>query len=297
MKLFDSKHKNSKIPTIVANTSGELIYMNDKAFAALPSVKVGDRVSKIIDMDSLKKISMYDDKTEVVNTKIKPYGKAVVKVVGKGVFKSIEIFLENDKNINKMFGDKNALYTFSEAINDNSGENVKILDFINTISDRISYKKGYSYRKLNATFTSNDEFYTTKSRLELILVSVAFILNEINYVDPIDVYARKEKEFLYISLSVPTDEFGDADFDIAEERVCALFPQIVTRTSFVDSICEECGIERGMSYNNKHVIVNLRVRELQRKGDYSLRSGAYAPSSASDDKIDKFIEIFGFNSK
>lgn len=290
MKLLNSKHKNSKIPTVVANTSGELIYMNDKAFSALPSVKIGDEVSKIIDMDYVKKISMYDDKIDVVKTKIGPYGKAVIKVEGKGIFKSIEIFLEDDEN-SSPFRDKNVLFTFAEAINDNSNENIRVLDFITTLADRINYKKGYSYKKLNVVNVTNEEFYTNRSKLELLLISSTFILNEINYVDPIDVYVKKENKFLSISLSVKSDEFGDHDFDRAEERACALFPQILTKASFVDSICEECGIERGMSYKDRHLIINLKIKEAPKKGEYSLRSGANLPLSDSYNRIDRYIEI------
>ncbi len=297
MKLFDNKHKDSKIPTIVANTSGELVYMNDKAFSVLPSVKIGDEVSKIVDMDSVKKISMYDEKTEMVSTRIKPYGKALLKVCGKGIFKSIEIFLENDNSDNSISKDKDAFYAFSEAMSDSTNENVKVLDFINAIADRISYKKGYSYRKLNATFTTNEDFYTNKSKLELVLISCAFILNEINYIDPIDVYAEKEKGFLSISLSVKTDEFGDRDFDVAEERVCALFPQIVTRSAFVDSVCEECDIDREMSYRNKHVIIKLKIREALKKGDYSLHSGVNLSLLTFKERVDRYVEIFGTGAK
>ena len=80
-------------PYILVNVSGNIIYFNNDAEKVF-KLKVGAEVSRLIDINEIRKFSMYDDKIKIFETLHPDYKYAIVTISGYGLNKILKISFE-----------------------------------------------------------------------------------------------------------------------------------------------------------------------------------------------------------
>lgn len=292
MKL-QGKKKLRKNPAFIVNSSGKLTYMNEKAFDTFPSIKVGDDISNIVDIDYIKKLSMYTNKMDVIKTKVNTYGRAAVRVTGGGIYKAVHIYLENSNDSEEDFADdKKMFFAFNDAIKRTDRTEINVLEFLYSIVENINCRKGYSYKKFAISANADDVVFAERPRLEALIISSVFILNEVNYIDVISMSAKKIGTTLEFSLSVKSDAFGKDSIADAEEIMISEFPETMSRIELVNAICDESKVDYSVSYSGTEMIMTFKIKE-NRKLSYKLYTSPEDMYMSNEDRISGYIDAFG----
>lgn len=262
MKIKDTHSKNKEIPTIVSNVSGRIVYMNSSAKKGLGSIKIGDSIEKLVDLDRIQKLSMSNEAVDIVEVKRKNYKEAYVKVNSSPAGRTIELrfykgYEKNEKEIlteKQMFATINNINVIKNKCNIDIQRLVKdIKDAINTIDS--------NNRPFVNCYADKIVFCHYDSHLLALILCGIMLAHEISPKRPIDLYIKKKNDKLEIKVIVRVDETKSA---LSFEDVEDLYPFTSLRMEFISSLCERNDIENSISVINKAFSIRLLADELPR---------------------------------
>lgn len=228
-------------PTLISDINGEIVFVNSKASNLLYPIKVGDSVTKYVDLDYIKKISLLENRVDVVVPKNCNFERLVVKSVGTGITKTVELtFLHAENDVADINDDKRLFATYSEVIGANVVGNVMLKQFVESIVECIHADFRFAYRKFGAEKAEEGAvLYTNFSHLCAIAVSAIITLNEIEYRNPIEISVKEVLGEFVLEMSVRKNTFAEAKglYELTE-----LFPRVAMRLMYVTALCDNDGI-------------------------------------------------------
>ena len=243
MKMIDKARGKKEPPNIISDLNGNIIYVNNEASSKLYPVKTGDSVSKYVSLDYIKKLSMLDNRIDVVSPDNCKFKKMVIRTVGKGVTKTIELtFFHTDTvDTTEIMDDKKLFATFSEIMGTDIKEKVRLDEFIYRIVDCMHANLRFAYRKFNVIESGEIPIlYTNFSHLSAIAIGTIIALNEIEYKNPIEISIIHFLGQYQLKILVPKNTFFSTG-GLCE--VCELYPRIAMRLMYIASLCENDGIK------------------------------------------------------
>ncbi len=258
-------------PTLIADLNGNIIYVSSKANSQLYPVKVGDSISKYVDLNYIRKMSLFDNRIDVVVPKNCKFEKLVVKVVGSGAIKTIELCFMHGVSAgdDEILRDKKLLSMFSEIIGNDITESVKLNDFTKQIVECMKMDLRFAYRKFDIVKMVNDdrELFINYKQLSTITIGMIIALNEIEYRNPIRIVIDKILNEYVLSISVQSNTFKTADglYEFME-----LYPEIAMRIMFLTTLCDNNEIKYKFSAKPNMVTTEFIITDaINKTGKFS----------------------------
>lgn len=258
MKIKNEYVSKFIIPEIIIDVSGRVIFCNQEAINAL-NIKVGNDVSEIVDIDEIRKLSMFSDKIDVLKAFHPVYKEATAKIFGQGINKSIKLTFRKgyEKMPSDVLQEKNILSVASNVSINNDKKLISINELCTEIKKIITDKGHY----LNV-FAKDASYYHNESHLQaLILCSIA-MMNETNPQKPVDLYVNKSDNSLEIKVIVRIETMSEAR---GAQEVEAMLPWCALRIALIDSICERDDISYSISVAERQFKIVYKIPELQAK--------------------------------
>lgn len=256
MKLKVEYNKEASIPEIIIDISGSIIFCNQGAIDAFKS-KIGKDVSDLIDIDEIRKLSMFSDKIDVLKTFHPKYKEATASIFGQGIYKSIKLTFRKgyDKSQEDIRREKDILSVASNITLHNDKKEISINDLCSDIKEIIIKNGNY----LNI-FPKEASFYYKESYIQaLILCSIA-MMNETSPKKPVDLYVSKSNDTLEIKIIVRIETMQEAR---GAQAVEAMLPWCALRIALIDSICDKNNISYTASIVQRQFKITYKVPELK----------------------------------
>ena len=254
-------------PTVIADLNGSIIHLNSAALTHLKSAKVGDNITKFLELDYVRKLTMFDNRIETTKPKNCKFGRVVVMVFGTGATKTIELYFydrEENKNENEaMAKDKKLFASYTEIISNDVKGNIKLNDMINEIVSSIKADLRFAYRKFEvASPENNPELYVNFSHISAVAAGTVAMLNEIEYKNPIKISVEKVFDDYVFTVSVPTPTFNEAT---GLHEVSELYPQIAMRLLYIAFLCDNDSIQYDFFVKPNRICASFIISEMINK--------------------------------
>lgn len=280
MKINSYNLNDNLNPQIVVNVSGTLMYFNEDARKVF-RLKIKSDISDIINIDIIKKFSMYSNKTEIVETYHPYYRYAVMSISGDGINKIVlltfklsigktEEILKVEKNIlmiaNKITLNKKVISTSLDVLS-------------NEIKQLIAAKGHF----LNTYVKILEPVNVNVSHLQALILCGISMMNETSPKRPVDLYIRRNlRNHIEIKIIVRVDS--------NEERYTAqgveeVFPWTSIRIAAIDEICQ-----------NNDIDYNVTLTERSLKVVYTIKEGAILSTKVNsfDDNVITIEDLYEF---
>ncbi len=265
MNLKNKKAELSAPPTVITDLNGSIIHLNSAAITHLKSVKIGDNITKFLELDYVRKLTMLDNRIDTVKPKNCKYGRVVVKVLGTGATKTIELyFYDKEENKNEAIAhDKRLFASYSEVIGNDVKGNIKLNDMISKIVESIKADLRFAYRKFELESPDNNpELYVNYFHISAIAAGTVVAFNEIEYKNPIKISVEKAFEDYVFTISVSTTTFNEAT---GLHEVTELYPQIAMRLLYIAFLCDNDGIQYDFFVKPNHICASFVISEMINK--------------------------------
>lgn len=274
MKIYGYKQQKPISPEIVTDVNGTVIYLNQSAKSIL-KLKLGDSIGSILDINELRKLSMFAKKMDILKTTHDEYKDAIIAILGEGINKTIKItpIKSYDKTNQDVVNEKNILSVANNIeLNKHKGE-INLQSFCDDIKNTAA-----SFGNYVNVYTQNDSFYYNQSYLQaLVLCSIA-MMNETSPNKPVDLYVKIINEKLEVKVIVRKE--GKQEIRGAQE-LKEEFPWCAIRIALIDSICVTNNIEYSMNLMERSLKVVFKIKKLD-KNAFSLRTEPIFTSSLQD---------------
>ena len=280
MRIKNDELKNGELPTIISDLNGKIVFVNSRAATEFYPIKTGDSVSKFIDLDYVRKISIFDKKIDVVVPKTSKYEKLVVKMAGSGATKTIELYFAHSEKDSacELEKDKRLFSTYGEIVNAQANESAKLNDFLSRIVKYMHSDLRFAYRKFEIIEADNNsDMYANYAHLSALAVGTIVALNEIEYRNPIQLSLQNIFGEYALSFSVNVNTFVSAEGlrDFAE-----LYPQIAMRLVYLTSLCDDDGIRYKFVVKPNRVEIKFVITNLVNKtGRFGYATFGVEPSA------------------
>ena len=263
MKIEKVTRRATEAPLIVADVNGKILFMNDGAFAVLRSAKIGDNISKLktFDTEFVQKLTMYENKTEIVPSGVYGYKTAVVRVVGAGLSKLLEIRLYNDESINieNLNKDKKLFASYFNIANDDVIMKLDLNKYIEEVVRELKSDFRFEYRKIEITGTEELELSTYSEHLSALVIASIVILNEINYKNTIRIATERILDKVSLSLSVEADTASNC---IGERAITELYPGITLRLAYLSTLCRDDDTQVDFRIENNEFKISFKFDDI-----------------------------------
>ena len=230
-------------PTILADLGGNIIHLNEEAERTIIGVQKGDNLSRFIDADYISKMTLYNKRMDVVVPKECDYEKAVIKILGSGVLKNVELCFFSAKEYSKdeLANDKRLFASYNDIVSRKINGKIKLDDFAVQVVEVLSRDLRFAYRAFEITNRNEcGEICTNFVHLSVIAVATIVALNEINCVNPIRIELNRLYDKLIIEISVAENTFVDITGIYALEEA---YPHIAMRLMYISSLCQADDIQ------------------------------------------------------
>lgn len=262
MKIMGSRGLPKEPATIIAQINGKIIHMNIEAQRALTTVHMGNSISRIIDCDYINKMSLFNRRIDVVVPKNCNFEKAVVRILGTGVTKTVEIRLFNSDTYeeSEQLDDKRIFASFSDVIGKEVFGTVKLTDFASKLVECLKNDLRFAYRKFEVECGNDcDELYANFAHLSVLAVATVIVLNEVDYRSPIKIRVNKILNSYILDMSVKSNTFIDKEGVYA---MCQTYPNIAMRLMYIASLCESDDISYEMKIKPNGVNIRYVINEM-----------------------------------
>ncbi len=226
--------ENKELPSLRINTSGRVLYMNMSARKFLWELEVGQSIFDIIEADFIRKLSMYKKKLELVETKLKNFPLALLKITEKTRTKSIEIiFYPTGIIIDDIYMDaKRVIGLYSDKNMPKTNTCVDILNSLKYIFEELSNRK--ELFGIDTKIEAENSFYAKlgQPQAELLFLATALVASEINPNGTLEIKVNDGR----VELSLETSDRYIAN---SVTELLYLYPQLAPRLLLIDSICED----------------------------------------------------------
>ena len=189
-------------PEIIVDVTGKAIFVNDLA-KKIFQIKIGDYVSKIVDINAIKKKSMYSDVVDVQDTLHPEYKSVTMEIFDNSLIKTIRLtfFKGYNKTIEDEKKEKDILAVINNVRLYNKKAEILMDSFALAIKESV-IKSGH-FINLNIKESS---FYGNKSVLQALVLNSVAMLNEISPTKPVDLYISKIQNVLQIKIIVRVEK-------------------------------------------------------------------------------------------
>lgn len=275
--------ENKSAPIIITDVNGRILKLNSSAVNEIRGIELGTDVFDIIDADAIRKLSMYSDKIDLVETKLEKFKLAFIKVRGKGVSKTVEISLGDFESsvADKLEETRRIVGLYSESSFSKATTCVDALRILSCICDKISERKELTSNRI--ILRKGEGFFAKlgNNKAELLFISTIFLLMELSFTSDI-----------FIELS----ENGEIEFKITTkdlyivrsiDELSLIYPQIKPKLVLIESICEDENIELDVSKFSKELILTYKL-PIGNKGEMFVK----ITTDTLDERISTFIDTF-----
>ena len=250
MKINNYNSNDNLNPQIVVNVSGTLMYFNEDARKVF-KLKIKSDISNIIDLNTIKKFSMYSDKTEIVETLHPVYKYAIMSISGNGINKIINIIFKSllGKNGEILKTEKNILMIANKITLNKNISYVSMEELSQKIKE-ISVSNGYF---LNTYIKITERVKVNQSHIQALILCAIAMMNETSSKRPVDLYIKRNfRNFIEIKIMVRVDSNIEKFIiqDIEE-----VFPWCAIRVAAIDEICKKSNIDYNVSLAEKSLKV------------------------------------------
>ena len=265
MKVNDYRFGVKEPPTLICDLCGNVIYANNKALNDLYPISVGDSVSKYVDIDYIKKLSILDNRLDVVVPLSGKYKRLAILTVGTGLSKTVELSFFNKENVREedLLEEKRLFATFGEMIGNEIVGMVKLEEFVQLVIECMHGDLRFAYRRFEpCSGTVSSAMYANFSHLSTLAVAVIILLNEMEYRNPIKISVSEILKKHVLKISIPKYTFTSAS-GICE--ISELFPNVAMRMVYVASFCDKVGIKYDFSVESNEVSATFVITEMVNK--------------------------------
>lgn len=262
MKTTKNTGQQKEPATIIAQVNGKIIFMNHEAKRSMPSLNMGDSISRVIDIDYVNKMTLYNTRLDVLVPKNCNFEKAVVKILGTGITKTVEISFFNSEGYEEQeqINDRKIFATFSEVVGKEVVGRVRLGDFASQIVTCLKNDLRFAYRKFEIlNYCDSEELYANFAHLSVITVATVIALNEIEYKKPIKIEVDRIDGKFILDISVSANTFIDKEGMYA---LCQTYPHIAMRLMYITSLCDCDGISYEMKIKPNAVSIRYVINEM-----------------------------------
>ncbi len=292
MRIKDKGLASNEPPMLISDLNGNIIFANSKALAYLYPLKVGDSVSKYVDLDYIKKISLFDKRMDVLVPKNCKFKKVVVKTIGVGLTKTIELsFMHYEgEGSTDIMDDKRLFATYAEVIGGEVVGSVKLENFVHMMVDCMKADLRFAYRRFEIEEAEDSsDLYTNFYHLCALAVGTTIMLNEIECRNPIEISVNEMMGEHILKISVRKNTFSEAE---GLHEFTELFPHVAMRLMYIASLCDNDGIRYKFSVRPNRITTSFVISNMiNSTGKFSYSSFGADPKAY----VAYFINMFSPN--
>ena len=248
--------KNNSFFTIITNESGKILSVSGKDVASFSHKCVGDDVYDLVNASELRKLSMYSSMATVVETAVNDFPTAIMRATLKNYVKAVEICFIPKIISAKMESDKDSDTLSLYAENRGSVARIEPREYMERLLCTLkSQKMGIG---IDVSINGNtDEIAISPVCLELLFFTTVAILVDLSFKDKISINLSKNK----ISFSLTSELLKKTQ----RNEFFKNHPHIVAKWYLIRSVCEDEGVDMGMSVSNGTLTFDYGVSKIVAK--------------------------------
>ena len=242
MKISDTNKVNNIKPLVVTDVKGRILYLN-KTAEGLFNLKRGGDISEIIDIDSIKKLSMFNEITEALPTFHHKYRIASACVSGEGINKRVTLtFYHSDYKGNVELKAERDILNVSEYVRLHQAPVIiELNDFFEKAKRQVEKTNHFINLYLN-----EEVFNYAEAHFQSLLLCSISMMNEISPKKPVDVFVKRTGSVLEIKLTVYVKD---------------IYPYAGIRLALIDAICNLTGDSYTVNIVDGLLKITLKLTE------------------------------------
>lgn len=282
--------KSNDLALVISDLNGRILHVNHEMNIKIRSLKAGDSISKIVDLDYVRKITMFDNIITVVKPIISIFTRAVIRVIGKGTGKTLEIYFFDNPQFNdeSLINEVKLLSSYSEIVSNQTKKSVKIDELLRQLVQTMKDDIRLAYRKFEIEECDiSPELYVNFAHLCTIITGAVIVVNEIEYKNPIRLSLEKDFDQWVIKISVTTSGINEKASGIYGASLS--YPRLAMKLTYIESLCRENEMDFSFVVESSSVTSCIGISSLLSENDtfrfdpFNLDASAY---------IKRAIEIF-----
>ena len=226
MKLLEAK----TFPKIKFNSSGKILHINAVARRSFSTLDLGQSIFEIIDAGTLRKLSMYSKRMELVKISSAEYPTVAVKIDGKSRTKSIEAtFIPFDTPDNSQ---DSVICLYSKKSLPSSNTCIDICEVARYTLDELLLRK--ELLDLRISLEALEPFFVKLGapQAELLILTTVIALAEISPNSTIELKIENSE------LEIGVDHHRISSLSSLIELL-TLYPQLASKILLLDALCED----------------------------------------------------------
>lgn len=245
-------------PLILVNVSGELVYFNESA-RKIFKLKIKKDISDLVNLDDIKKFSMFSSKVDIINTLHNEFKYAIISSTGDALNKVIKLVFK--LNIGKteeiLRAEKSILSSLNNVTLNRKISKISLDELAHKVKDILSSKGHY----LNTYIKLNDMVCVNESVVKSLIMCGVTMMCETSPKRPVDLYVKRDmNNFIEIKIIVRVDANVEINFPQGVER---MYPWTSIRIALIDEICEANGISYNVNLAEKALKIVYKIKEEQ----------------------------------
>ena len=258
-------NRTKEPPIIITDVNGTIIRMNITARNEIPCISCGESIDSLIDVEYLKKLSMFNNRMDMTKPKLDIYKRAIVRVLGSGVTKTVEITMcyeatEGEDEI----ADKRLFAGYSQVAENEVIRKVNLEELAKKLVDVMQKDVRFAYRTFNVcSFADDAEIGVNFSHMSAIVALAIVTLNEIEYRKPINIVVDRILGDCALTVSVDASTFKNAD---GIHQFNRLYPRTAARMSYLAALCEKDEIKYDVKVSPNNAKIRFVLDNVDSKG-------------------------------
>lgn len=273
MKIIKEKYNENESPSITVNANGEIVKINESAKKEFKLEKKSN-VSKLVDLDYIKKMSMFSKKVDVFPIKSQKYKEGILRSSGSGLHKTITISFEigYDKTEQEANKEQKMLTTLTALDSNVICKEFNCLDESKNILDALKQEKSTEHIFVN-NYSRNETFTCNLTSVQAVALCAIALANEVSPKRPVDFSIKRILHLMQIEVKVRVDTLKTAR---CVQDIESIYPFTALRFALLDSVCENDKISQSMQIVGRELI--LRFMFTENKGSTVLHSAPFYTS-------------------
>lgn len=273
MKIIKEKYNENESPSITVNTNGEIVKINESAKKEFKLEKKSN-ISKLVDLDYIKKMSMFSKKVDIFPIKSKKYKEGILRSSGSGLYKTITISFEigYDKTEQEANKEQEMLTTLTALDSNVICKEFNCLDESKSILDALKQEKSTEHIFVN-NYSRNETFTCNLTAVQAIALCAIALANEVSPKRPVDFSIKRILHLMQIEVKVRVDTLKTAS---CVQDIESIYPFTALRFALLDSVCENDKISQSVQIVGRELI--LRFMFTENKGSTALHSAPFYTS-------------------
>jgi hypothetical protein len=259
MKII-KKNNSNEPPKVVTDLNGNIISANESAKNEL-SIRRKEDIAKLINIDLIKKLSMFSDTINVTKTTNNKFKEAILRASGTGLSKTIQITfsLGYDKE-EKDIQQEESMISIVKTIDDTVTE-INCIEASKEIIKEIEENSTGKPPFIN-NYSKNETFVCNPYVVQILAVSSLGIANEISPTRPINFSIKKLLNWLQIETKIAVDTVKTAR---TIQDIESIYPFTALKFAIIDEICEQERISYEAYITGRTLSIRFRLEEKKSK--------------------------------